>query len=511
MMLRHVILYGLGAALLIGSAGWSARADSPAADAEMPAHYGTQGFFMSQPMAVERERVTFHLRATGSGPAPTGTLTLKHSSGQVVREASLSFTPVGERYEAQWSWAPLRNGLYSAAASLHGEGYTFENTRARDLELLVPVIVKGRELHFPWYRPSNYLRWITVSTSTGQQGPTVAQLRERGVKALQWTFGGMQLHHQDWMKGKSLEEYETYVDEYYKSMLSDEHFDGVGVDEFGGYPGTGEEEWSRVGLEVLARLRQDPQYERAFVAAWHGGMLRPDLAELYKNACDLLLIETYVFGAMPAWLGTENIYAMIDDKVMAGARGVDILIPSYGPGCTTIQCLDIVGIPAKMHTGEVEQVVRYLRRIVPEMRGLGFYNCVDFPEGSTPEMIEELERFGDEMCLQYFIKPVVTLMQNSLWVERDADGSVLVCVGVSNLGAMDSGPVRIGLYANGRRAGVVTAEKVPAGPSGHTNRVVLKAPMRLESGQQRLEAVVEEAAGSTVLDGHTATGWYLEP
>ncbi len=480
------------------------------ADESLKAQYCAQGFFVSQPLPVEGENVTFHVRATGTGPAPAGRLLIKEAAGAVAKEAPLVFKKDGERFAAEVAWSPSRNGMYTAEASLTADGCVFENTQTKSLQLLVPVIVKDRIVHFPWYRTSNYLRWMTVCTSTGKE--SVPALRERGIKALQWTFGGMQLHHQDWMKGKSLEEYETYVDGYYKAALSATDFDGVGLDEFGGYVGTGEEQWTHAGLEVLARLRKDPE-NKGFVAAWNGGMLRPDRAQLYRDACDLLLQETYVFGAMqyPGWLGTENIYAMLDDKIMAGARGSDILIPSYGSGCTTIQCLDIVGMPAKMHTGEIEQVVRYLRRIVPEMRGLGFYNGTDFPEGSTPEMIEKLERFGDEMCLKYFIKPVVTLMPNSLWVEQDSEGKALVCVGVSNIGAMDSGPVKIRLYDNGKKVGVVTAEKVPAGPSGHVNRIVLKSRVRLKSGQHDLEAVVESAPGSTVLDGQTATKWYLEP
>ena len=61
----------------------------------------TQGFFVSRPMAVEGESITFHVRATGAGPAPTGKLTLKDASGQVVRNVSLAFTRTGERYESQ--------------------------------------------------------------------------------------------------------------------------------------------------------------------------------------------------------------------------------------------------------------------------------------------------------------------------------------------------------------------------------------------------------------------------
>ena len=129
----------------------------------------------------------------------------------------------------------------------------------------------------------------------------------------------------------------------------------------------------------------------------------------------------------------------------------------------------------------------------------------------TPEKIERLERFGDEMCLKYFIKPVLTLMENSLWVQQTPEGEGETCVGVSNIGGMDSGPVTVSVYDSDRKIGHLSAGKITAGPSGHTNRLVLKSTIRLENGDHTLRAVIDDAPGSTVLDGHTTTNWYWQP
>lgn len=485
----------LGAALL------------PALAAEAPPDYATQGFFVSRPMAVEGEGLVFRARVTGGGAEPSGRLVIKDAAGGTVADEALAFAPGDGRRAFSWEWKPAQNGLYTATATLEGGGWVFENTATRQLELTVPVVVKDRQPHFPWFNGRNQLRWMTVSTSTPPE--MVAAYRERGIKALGWTFGGMNLVNQDWMKNADMNEVRRWFVDEYGRKLADPAYDGIGIDEFGGYPGTRAEESSHVALGVLRELREKPAERKAFVAAWQGGMLRPDRAELFRGACDLLLQQTYLFGAMREWLLTENIYAMVDDKIMAGARGTDILVPGYGEGgCLTILCLDIAGIPPQMHTGEIEQAVRYMRRIAPEMRGIGFYNGVDFPEGSTPEMVDRLERFGDAMCLKYFLKPVVTLMPGSLWVERDAAGKVLLCAGVSNIGAMDSGPVDVVFYDNGKEAGRAAAEKVPAGGSTSANRVVLKTAASLAPGFHALEAVVENAAGSTVLDGRAATEWF---
>ena len=119
MRTRPVFMRMLGTALAIGATSRSAALEPVAKGAELRAQYGTQGFFMSQPMAVENESVTFHARATGAGPEPAGRLVIEDSAGAVVQEAPLAFTRDGERTDRSFDFRGVLGGTGGANVGPH--------------------------------------------------------------------------------------------------------------------------------------------------------------------------------------------------------------------------------------------------------------------------------------------------------------------------------------------------------------------------------------------------------
>lgn len=205
---------------------------------------------------------------------------------------------------------------------------------------------------------------------------------------------------------------------------------------------------------------------------------------------------------VPKELATENIHEDLRNRIIA-VRGADLFTRSYGASCRALLALDV---PGQRNTtlpdlGEYEAVVRFIRRLSPEMRGIAYFN------GSATD--ERVERLAHDLCFEYFIKPVVTLQPNSLWL-READGGLQVVAALSNIGGMDSGPVTVRFWVDDAPLETARAEVVPAGHSRLTNRVLLAVPWTPAGpGSHRLRAEITAASGSTVLDASVVTERFI--
>ena len=378
--------------------------------------------------------------------------------------------------EATLSWRPTRNGLYHVTALSGAEA---------PVRLDLPVLSAARALDFAWYQNRPYLRWATVITSASKED--LPLLRQRGIKALLWMYGSNHPAAED--KSLPLETLGAEAEKYYR-VPEGFDFAGYGMDEFGAYPQTEGERRGLAWLRGLIKARE--QFPKGFVvAAWHGGGVRDEWVGLYKQAADLLLLEAYDMFYVPHELGTENIFEDLRGRLIA-PRGADLLTRAYGSKCKVLLSLDLCGENGTYgDPGELEQVMRFIRREFPEMRGIAFFNV-----GT-----EAVERAADRLCFDYFIRPVVTFQHNSLWFDRFAERPQIVAA-VSNIGAMDSGPVTVRLRINGRVVGTQRLARVPAGSGRLADRVLARWDWRpRQSGVYDLEAEVLAAPGSTVLDG----------
>jgi hypothetical protein len=291
---------------------------------------------------------------------------------------------------------------------------------------------------------------------------------------------------------------------------------GIAVDECGYYPDTldpgAEQEGWAVGKFVAClrgMQRAKKENPHAFFFMWHSGTLYPEQAAMYRKACDLIVLESYVTYYMPKGLYTESVYSALDMK-MSAARQVDML-NATGKGPQVVTSIDLH--PQNFHRGEVENIIRHLRRTWPEMRGFGIFGGL-MPEDATEQQREKAvadERFVDDLYFRYFVPPVLTILPGNVWVTKNAGTrDYRVEAAVSNIGGMDAGRVRVRLSAGGRRLDTVGLERVAAGNHLLENRVIAAARWRPRPGNHVLEARIESAPGSTVVDARGRIEYFVE-
>jgi len=469
--------------------------------------YLTGGLFSSPVLAQEGGAVTVTVRASCTGELsadPRARLTLTGPDGKVLAEPTLVLKREKDRAEGHWTWTAAGNGLYEIKVVLDPESAISEtredNNTAR---LTLPVVVEGRKLHFAWYREIPTARWTTCVTSTGEDAH--ARLAERGVIPLNWEYGGMSWGYCDAkVATEGAEKVLADVEKlFYEKFTRAGDIHGFGIDECGGYPGSFGQQKSIASMKALVRAKKE--MPDRFFAVWNGGGLSLELAPYYRQGVDLLLLETYVWRAIPDALGAEDIYAVIRDRVDPIVRSADMLMPAYGNHCYTLIALDTSERPDRIDLGEQEQVIRFIRRICPEMRGIAWYTGGYGGYGlqrtaETDRHHQAVLANADRLCFDYFIKACVTLMRESLWPVRSADGRWTLTAAVSNVGAIDAGEVSVEFVVDGRVVGVQTAKKIPAGSGRNQNRVLLKQPVELADGLHNFAARIVKASGATVLD-----------
>jgi len=436
---------------------------------------------------------------------------ITHPSG-ATRHRSLDLAVTGEEALGTLEITAPVNGCYTLTATVDPHDAIQETDESNNTAgITLPVVVAGRNLNFVWYREVPTLRWATCVTSAGETEDR-RRLAERGIMPLRWEYGGMSWSYYDHEKAKTdpaavLADIETVFDGKFTSELPPYCF-GEGIDETGGYPGTFGEQASMVSMRAMVRAKQ-AQPERVF-AVWHGGGLRTELARYYRQGADLLLLETYIFRAIPGDLGIEDIYQVLRDRLDPLVRSTDMLVPAYGNWCHTLLALDSSERPDQIDLGEQEQVIRYIRRICPEMRGIAWYN--GGYGGYGMERTEETDRHheavlanADRLFLDYYVRPCVTLQPESLWVRSLPGGEVEITAALSNIGAMDSGPVVVQFTVDGQPVGEATASAVPAGRNRTQNRTLLRQAVKLLHGTHRFEARILQAKQATVLDAVAET------
>ncbi|MBN1341525.1 MAG: hypothetical protein JXQ73_02540 [Phycisphaerae bacterium] len=470
--------------------------------------YLTGGLFTKPILPAEGDCVVITVRASLTGAIdsdPSAKLTLLSPDGRTVAERTLQLKPAKDCAEATWTWQAGANGIYKVRVQVDPDNKIAESDETNNAaDLVLPVLVKGRKLHFPWYREEPLSRWTTCVTSVGDPNHQV-RLAERGVIPLRWEYGGMSWSYYDKEKAKTHphEVLKDLEELFYKKYTSKADVPGFGMDEFGGYPGSWKEKASIASLKALARAKQE--MPDRFFAAWNGGGLNPKMATYYRMGADLLLLETYLWRATPMDLKVEEIYQLIEDRLSPVIRSRDMIVPAYGNHCYTLIALDTSERPDWIPLGEQENVVRYVRRLCPEMRGIAWYNggyggygLVKTPE--TDKIHQAVLDNADRLCFDCFIRPCVTLMRHGLWIDTGPGGARSLVAAVSNIGAIDSGPVSVEFLVDGKTVGTETASRIPAGPNRNVNRVLLRRTLSITPGFHAYEARIVSAKDATTLD-----------
>ena len=472
--------------------------------------YLAGGLFTNPVLPEEGQPVAITVRATADGldaePIPARVI-IQNAAGRAHYTGALALKPVEAGFETTFCWHAPGNGLYRVRAMLDPDNAMAETDESDNAtEILLPIIAAGPNsvLHFPWYRETPFARWTTCVTSVKGDADK-ARLAERGVVPLNWEYGGMSWSYYDKERaetepGAVLEEIEAL---FYEKFARD-GVHGFGIDEVGGYPGSFKLRASIASLDGLVRARREKPDR--FFAVWNAGGLRPEIGARARQGANLLLLETYLWRALPDELGTEDVLAALRARVAPYIRNTDLFQPAYGNACYTLLALDTSERPDRIDLGELEHLVRYIRREFPEMRGIAWYNG---GYGSsftglevtpkTDRKHDAVRRKADELCLRYFIMPCVTLMQGALWLDK-REGRPVLTAAVSNIGAIDSGPVEVEFRAGGTPLGTRRIERVPAGSGRNRDRALVRYPVPHGAGPHEFAAVITRAGGATILD-----------
>ena len=184
-------MHRLFAAILIAGHGAAAFSAPNLAISTKP--YATGGFFTNPLLPLEGQDVKITVRAECTGRPPKkipANLRVIGRDGKTAATESLVLKRDGNMAEASWTWPSERNGLFTARVELDpADKIAEDNEDDNTAELVLPVVVRGRAMHFAWYKCVPGSRWATCVTST-REGEFEA-LAERGVLPLKWAYGGM--------------------------------------------------------------------------------------------------------------------------------------------------------------------------------------------------------------------------------------------------------------------------------------------------------------------------------
>jgi hypothetical protein len=504
--------------------------------------YIESGLFISPPIPQEGETVVLTVRAETGGlegeekglEELTARISIRFDGpgrgGSVVADRVLNLSSAGNGiWEGTTEWRPQKNGLYTAEAVIDPDNRIEETNETDNRAVLdIPVVAAGKDLHFVWYRVPKYdFRYVSCITST--DGPVRARLAERGIKALRWTYGGASIKHDESRAEEQPEEVLADIeDDLYRRYTAPEEAIGFGIDECGGYPGTFAVDKSEAAMKALRGARKERP--DLYYAVWNSGGLLPELGACYREAADLLLLETYIWSAVPDDLGTEEVYQLIRNRIDPFVRSSDMIVPAYGNPCYTLIALDIYDDLDTMTAGEQEKVIRFIRSFCPEMRGIAWYNGSYTPESETEEEhYTALLRNAEDLFFKYFIRPCVTILPGGIWLDNADSGSTdrdksdgdkggsgtragkkKVTVAVSNIGGMDSEYVTVTLYTDGVKTGQRRIETVPAGLNRNETRVFVDFVLPYLSGMHTFRAEISDSPGNTVLDGTAKLDVYVQ-
>lgn len=452
------------------------------------------------PLPCEGQSFRIVCRTETGEPGEEVAFALTAPDGSTVGAWSRPLEARDGALEASLELRVPRNGLYRARIELGG----------RVREEIVPVLSPKREVNLIYYGldarllREEYLRWVTLVTACDEA--TARELRRRGAVALEWNWGGNLLGEKRKQRGPEgppvtpEEAYDLGRSIYVEGAPAcvAKGFDGFGLDEFGECPGSGTYEATLAFVRGMIDAR--PELPEDFrLVAWHAGAIGPELTGLHKRAADFLLLESYLLDIVPRALGTELSAKDLEGR-LGDARSADMFTAPYGDPCRVLPTVEVMdGIPL----GQYEEFLRMVRTEFPEVRGIGFFNVLTEPHW-------EDYRTLDRLCFDYYIRPVVTLQPGALVHDRLESGKVIASV--SNIGAIDSGPVTLRLLVDGVEVDRATLDSVPAGYSRMDNRASASFAWSPPSrATYRLRAEIVDVADATVLEPAIEVSRYCTP
>ncbi|MBM4073218.1 MAG: hypothetical protein FJ271_30495 [Planctomycetes bacterium] len=393
----------------------------------------------SRCIPVVGRELTLSARVRGPGAHPVEVRFLLKAKGEenVVLSAKAGSQAKSDKkgtyvvYQA--TWKPTRTGIYALTvqvdpASKSGDKITKNNTATTTLP------VTWRELHILAWGPQRQMKWITAAPSPDvPTGGEVQYWHRRGILML----GYMTVREEHFLNAKEAD----VVD--FTAKLAGRHAsigcDGLIIDETGAYP-------NAEGLEFIRRFgvaydKVREKHPGLRVYNWIAGPLNREELEGARRNKHILMGESYeaIHGrnapTFPRFL-TERVakLATVNPWEESGPGGIIAL--GIGGDC---------GVTFRP---QIENSVRLCRRLGPDLPGICYYGVPSLEPGKPNE--RSLQQFLDDLTFRYFIKPVLSVGENDIWLENLTPApseKVRVHVRVHNVGGVAAGNVEARIYA----------------------------------------------------------------
>jgi hypothetical protein len=413
---------------------------------------------ISKMIPVVGDRVTLLVPVVNPGEqALKGSFRLEASAARdggkpvefAAQEVATELGP-GEARDIELAWQPKQTGFYTLTFELSGAGAQAERVS------FGPVAVVAHNLYFAWFGAPKEFRWCNVPTTVKGEEAAAWWLR-RGAIPCAWKGA---VCYKEWPLGKLVE-----------------HYGGsrrIAIDEIGG-PGEDTDKFM-AALRELKKAEPD-----RFTAVWFMGA-----HEYWRDVTDVvdLFIPEVYLNYRGNHLGTFDSY--IERTRAAGVMDRTV----FGLGINIVKD-EKTREPRVTPTKEdVLRQIRYLRRVTPDMPGVGFFTATSAAPG--------VAEYADELCGEYFVKPVATLVGNRVEIVPGSPARARVTVG--NFGGMTARKVRVRLTqrrSDGTAAVDRSAEIETLNAGG---RRQVEAPLAPAPGISLVTAEIAPSPQYTLLD-----------
>lgn len=380
---------------------------------------------------------------------------------------SLHLQP-GAVEEVLFSWTPTQDGWRELKFRVLPPA---GGAAVAEVKRTVPVT--NRPLYFVWFGAPQNFKWCNV--------PTTVKPEERdwwlwhGGYPCGWKPG---VCNKDWTQAQFAEDYKSSP--------------WIAIDEVGGL--------DDLGKRIMEAVREHKQaHPEGLRAIWFMGA--HDYWRDYADCVDLFVPEIYLnyfgnhLGRFEPYLRTARA-AGVMDKMIPGL-GINVILDENQQPRVT---------PTK---ADVLRQIRHLKTIAPELNGVGF-----FTSGSAAPGVAE---YGDSLCGEYYIKPVLTLREGSLQARVRGDKLELSAL-VRNCGGMTARQVRVevGRSQGGQFSPHTTVTLPQPLAAGHEVRVTGTIPLSRGISEYGLNlsrhggmTLLNERVLRTVAHGLSGTGLAL--
>lgn len=392
---------------------------------------------------------TVNIRPPADAPIPAAARVSAVVEGHQLPSAPPSTT--GENARAQFVWLPDQDGWHQVTFTLDAPDDGNPDNNAITLRL--PVTVKP--LYFVWFGTPREFQWCNVPTTVKPED--AAPWLRRGAIPCSWKGG---ICYKEWSP-------EQFVASYNASPW-------IAIDELAGLDDAGR----RILDAVRAHRQAHPD---GFRLVWFIGA--HEYWRDYTDCVDLFVPEIYL-NYRGNHLGQFDAYF----RTIRAAGVMDRTVPGLGVNVRKDKDTgEIIVAPSR---DDVLRQVRYLKTVAPEIPGVGFFST-----GTAPGVGE----YCDQLCRDYYIEPVVSLVEGSLRAELDGD-LVRITTSVHNVGGMRARDVcvQFGHWVDGEFT--PTAESVlETLPVNAPQTVHADVPLHGPVGTYGCR--IRESAGYTVLSG----------